>query len=81
VIFAVNRSEDTDIAFTFEEEGFGLESISDATELAGYDKKDTNATDHDLVKLKEKSDVELKDDRLSTVLKPLSWNVIRIKTK
>ena len=81
VIFAVNRSEDREIAFTFEEEGFGLESILEATELAGYDKKDTNATDHDLVKLQEKSDVILKDDAFSTVLKPLSWNVIRINTK
>ena len=81
VIFAVNRSEDREIAFTFEEEGFGLESILEATELAGYDKKDTNATDHDLVKLQEKSDVILKDDAFSTVLKPLSWNVVRLKTK
>jgi len=34
-----------------------------------------------LVKLQEKSDVVLKDDAFSTVLKPLSWNVVRLKTK
>jgi len=81
VIFAVNRSEDTSIAFTFEEDGFEMESISEATELAGYDKKDTNESNHELVTLSIKTDVVLENDIISTIMKPLSWNVIRIKTK
>lgn len=81
VVFAVNRSKEDSIDFTTVLDGFNLERISEVTELAGYDVKQTNEENHDEIKLTENDSFEIDGNQLVGKLQPLSWNTIRVKLK
>lgn len=80
VVFAVNRSKDEKQEFTVTAAGFELEKVIENTQLSGYDVKETNLGE-ERVQLSEGNDAEVTKDKLTIILKPLSWNVIRIKVK
>jgi len=79
VIFAVNRSENEQLDFNVSLDGFDLDSILEATELAGYDIKQTNEKDHDHVKLNGNKSYNITGNSIVGKLKPLSWNTIRVR--
>ena len=81
VLFAVNRSQDEAIAFTFEPEGFVLEAIIEETALEGFDVKSVNSAKEQPVNVVNIDKAVLEKDSVTTTLSPLSWNVIRIKVK
>ena len=81
VLFAVNRSQDEAIAFTFEPEGFVLEAIIEETALEGFDVKSVNSAKEQPVNVVNIDRAVLEKDSVTTTLSPLSWNVIRIKVK
>lgn len=78
VIFAVNRSEDSELQVESVLEDFDGLSVKEATELAGYDQKLTTQENHDAMEIKSNDSVELNDSKVSVTLKPLSWNMIRL---
>ncbi len=81
VIFAVNRSTEDTMNLTVELDKFNITEILEVTELAGYDVKETNQEDHENIQLKTNNAFTLNQDGLEGELKPLSWNVIRLKTE
>lgn len=80
VIFVVNRSKDEKQDFTVSTVGFEFEDVIESTQMSGYDKKETNSRE-ERVHLSKGTNVEIREDSVITDLKPLSWNVIRIKVK
>lgn len=79
VIFAVNRSQDETLSFVTELKGFNLIAINEATEMAGYNIKQTNHINHDAIGLEVNSTFEIENTIIKGKLKPLSWNAIKVK--
>lgn len=80
VIFAVNRSKNKSLDFSINVEGFEMEEIIETTQMSGYDIKETNL-EKENVNLSKGNSIEIHTNFLKTELKPLSWNMIRIKIK
>jgi len=81
VIFAVNRSIDEDVDFAIDLQGFNLHSVTAFSEMSGYDLKQVNTKKDGSVVPKESKAAKIVGSSLSALLKPLSWNMIRIKLK
>lgn len=81
VVYAVNRSKNESLDFRIDFDGFELEHIIEATQLSGYDIKQTNHENHEEVSLARHEGYELKDSYVNGNLEPLSWNMVRLKTK
>lgn len=79
VIYAVNRSKDHEMDFSTNLENFDIKEIIEVTELADYDIKATNEDDHEKIKLTNNDSFQIDGQSVRGKLKPLSWNVIRVK--
>jgi len=79
VIFAVNRSTKEAMDLTTNLAGYNLDSIIEFSELAGHDVKQTNTNGNVVVVPKPCNDVTINDQDVNATIKPLSWNMIRIK--
>ena len=78
VVFAVNRSLNEHIEFDIDLQGYSASSIKAFSEISGYDIKQTNTKNSALVMPKNSEDSKLEGNIVSAVLKPLSWNMIRV---
>jgi len=78
VVFAVNRSEEEQIDFVADLNGFNGLSIIEATELAGYDPKLTTKDNHDAMGIKENNTCKVENEQVNGEFNPLSWNMIRL---
>jgi len=81
VVFALNRSEDDVIELTLDLQGFRPEKITEFSEMSGFDLKQVNTNADASVKPSDSKDAKVDGDALSAVLKPLSWNMIRVAVK
>ena len=79
VVFAVNRSTDEILELDVELQGFELKSVVEFCELSGYGLKDVNTKGNTPVVPKQGQGAAVKDSVLSVPLKPLSWNMVRVK--
>jgi len=79
VLFAVNRSDESDIDFTVDLGGFNPIQVIEFIEMSGYDIKDSNTKTSGKVCPKNGSGTVLNGDKLVVPLKKLSWNVIRVE--
>lgn len=78
VYFQVNRMEET-IEIISEIQGFQPECIIEHVVLSSKDKKMTNFIDHNAIQPKQEDDVTLEAAAFTYNIKPLSWNMIRVK--
>lgn len=81
VIFAVNRSQDEELDFTFEQDGFELDSIIEETTMEGFEVKATNGIECNKIKPVLTKKARIDGGKIKTSFNPLSWNVIRVKIK
>jgi len=81
VVFAVNRSETEHMEFDIELQGFSAKSITEHSQMSGFDIKQVNTKGAVSVVPSPVTDSKLDGDKASAVLKPLSWNMIRIALK
>lgn len=79
VIFAVNRSVEEDMEFTFDLGDQKIVEISEFLQMSGYDLKQTNNKLNRGVIPTQGTTINFDKATGVTVLKPLSWNMIRIK--
>ena len=79
VIFAVNRAQEDNLELTAELQGFTLGNVIEFSELSGHDVKQANTKLHAPVVPKAGTGAVVSGDKLEVSLKPLSWNMIRIK--
>lgn len=81
VIFAVNRSEKDDMPLDIVLDDFEGLSVIEATELAGYDPKQTTKENHEAMAIKNNDSFDTGNSSVSGKIKPLSWNMIRLSYK
>ena len=81
VVFAVNRSLDEAVDFNVDMQGFNLGSVLEFSEMSGHDVKRVNTKGDGAVMPQKGDGAKLVDGGLSVVLKPLSWNVVRLSVK
>jgi len=79
VIFAVNRSVTEEMEFITNLDGFEITEILEFSELAGYDVKQTNTNKNIVVVPKPRIDATINEKDVVATIKPLSWNMIRVK--
>jgi len=79
VVFAVNRSQDEELDFTVNLQGFEVADVVDAVEISGHGIKDVNTSSSAPVVPKQCA-AAIKTDKTSVQakLRPLSWNMIRV---
>lgn len=80
VFFLVNRGEEN-MDFSAELQNFRIEGIAEHIIMCHENRKITNRENHNAVKPFEVQDVTTKDQTISCMLRPLSWNVIRVKVQ
>ncbi|MGI4951711.1 MAG: alpha-L-arabinofuranosidase C-terminal domain-containing protein, partial [Janthinobacterium lividum] len=81
-IFALNRHLEEDITLDFTASGFGALQVGEATQLRHDDLKATNTKSvPDRVSPAPLPGVQVDGERVSAVLAPASWNVIRLAVK
>jgi len=80
-VFAVNRSSDESIDFAINLQGFDVTSVVECSEMSGHDVKKANTKGNGAVKPQQGGQVNVKGGEASAVLKPLSWNMIRLAVK
>ena len=78
VVFAVNRSETEHAEFDIELQGFNAKSIAEHSEMSGFDIKQVNTKGAVIVVPKAAAGTKLEGSKVAAVLKPLSWNMIKI---
>jgi alpha-N-arabinofuranosidase len=78
VIFAVNRSEDEVIELDVDLQGLAPVSIKEFAEISGHDVKQVNTKIAGPVAPRASGAAKIEGNGVSAVLKPLSWNVIRV---
>lgn len=76
VIFAVNRSE-SDMDFSIDLGNLKVKEIKEFTQMSGFDIKQTNTENAEVVKPSLVDAHTLSDGKVSCNLNGLSWNVIR----
>ena len=77
VVFAVNRSEDEVMELDIELEGFEIKSVTEYSEMSGFDIKQTNTKQNGDV-LPKSATCKIEGSIAKADLKPLSWNMIRL---
>ena len=78
-VFAVNRSLGEEMTLSFDLQGYVLESVIDCTTMAGFGLKESNTRYHEAVKPRNNTQFDCTQGKLTAVLPPLSWNMVRIK--
>jgi alpha-N-arabinofuranosidase len=79
VVLAVNRSTQEELELSADLRGFPRHRLDRVTELAADDPRRTNsASSPDAVTPTDNPRARLVDGRLTVVLSPVSWNVIRL---
>lgn len=78
VIFAVNRSESEAINFEALTSEIDVTSVIEFSQMSGFGIKDVNDKDHERVYPSESQAIDLSAGKVTAVLEPLSWNVIRL---
>ncbi len=78
VIFTVNKHQMDEIEVGLDTD-FIIESVIEATEMAGYDIKAVNGPDSQPVYPKEMAGISIQNNYLNIRTKPLSWNMVRVK--
>ncbi|MCL2662255.1 MAG: alpha-N-arabinofuranosidase [Oscillospiraceae bacterium] len=81
VVFALNRSENEDIELTVDLQGFRPGLVTEFSEMSGFGLKQVNTKADASVKPAESKAAKVEGDTLTAVLKPLSWNMIRVAVK
>jgi len=81
VVFAVNRSVDESIDLTIDLQGFAPTDIIEFTEISGHDAKQVNTKTAIPVVPATSTMAKVESNTLRAGLKPLSWNVVRVKVK
>lgn len=79
VVFAVNRSLDEAMELTFDLGDQVIAKVIEFSQMSGYDLKRTNTQADRGVKPSRATDITFDKTIGTAVLKPLSWNMIRIK--
>jgi len=79
-VFAVNRSIYEQMDFVVELQGYSLVKIAEFSEMAGYGIKMVNSAHNERIHPKSSQEAHIIDNKLYALLRPLSWNMIRIKT-
>ena len=79
VVFAVNRSENKAIDLNLDLQGLTPTAVAEFVEISGHDVKQINTKTAGPVAPKTSASAKIEDDGLKAELKPLSWNVIRVK--
>ena len=77
-VFAVNRSREM-CRFSVDSLDIPLDFIVQFSEMEGFDIKQTNSVQNEMVIPKDSKNIVIEDNSISAVLQPLSWNMIRIK--
>ncbi|MCL2420628.1 MAG: alpha-N-arabinofuranosidase, partial [Defluviitaleaceae bacterium] len=80
-IFAVSRSADENIDFEINLQGFDIASVVECSEMSGHDLKKVNTKGDGSVKPQQGGQVNINGSEVGAVLKPLSWNMIRLAVK
>ena len=80
VIFAVNRAEEEHAEFEISLEGFTPTGVN-CTELSGFNIKETNTHTRRNIATTTHTNAVFTGHKVSTVLKPLSWNMIKVSVK
>lgn len=75
VVFVENKAQES-VEFSTEFNNFEVQSVTEATQFAGYDIKQTNEDQQ--MKLVAQTKHSLTDNKFSANLEPLSWNMFRI---
>ncbi len=78
VLFAVNRMEQ-EAQVSLELQGFQADCVTEHVTLHCEDRKTTNLEDHDAVKPEQTNTDSLRDNVVTSILPPLSWNMVRIQ--
>ncbi|MEE1192023.1 MAG: alpha-N-arabinofuranosidase [Blautia sp.] len=78
VVFAVNRSREM-CRFSVDSLDIPLDFVVQFSEMEGFDIKQTNSVQNEMVIPKDSENIVIEDNSISAVLQPLSWNMIRIK--
>ena len=78
VVFAVNRSSDESMELAVDAQGFNLGNVIEFCDLSGHDLKESNTKAKGNVKPKPSTEAKVDGNKVNAVLKPLSWNVIRV---
>lgn len=78
-LFLVNRSEGEEQLFCCELQGFNPDYVLEHIQMYDRDKKATNQTNHHRICPHSDGDAKIENGLLMATLKPLSWNVIRLK--
>ncbi len=78
-VFAVNRSEDEAQEVEIDLQGFSINAVVESVELTATDRKMTNEIQHDAVIPRENADVSLTDGKCKLIVKPMSFNVVRLQ--
>ncbi len=79
VFFAVNRDEDNKQKVSLQLSDFKVDSVIESIGMTAADKKMTNQFQHDAVKPETVDNVKLGNGEAKVVLKPLSFNVVRLR--
>lgn len=79
VFFAVNRDEDNKQKVSLQLSDFEVDSVIESIGMTAADKKMTNQFQHDAVKPETVDNVKLGNGEAKVVLKPLSFNVVRLR--
>ena len=80
-IFAVNKSLNDEVDFEFNQEGFELVEVIEEITMEDFDPKDVNEPGKQNVYPSKRHRTTVDNNTLHTTLKPLSWNVLRVKVK
>ena len=81
IIFAVNRSENENIEFEVEMQGFEAKSVTGHSEISGHDIKQVNIVGQNVVRPKDATGTKIEGSSVHMDLKPLSWNMVRVSSK
>lgn len=79
VFFAVNRDEDNKQKVSLQLSDFEVDSVIESIGMTAADKKMTNQFQHDAVKPETVDNVKLGNGEAKVVLKPLSFNMVRLR--
>ncbi|MCL2202599.1 MAG: alpha-N-arabinofuranosidase [Defluviitaleaceae bacterium] len=81
VVFAVNRSQEHELDFSMEFQGYGLADILEFKQLSGHDIKKTNTADDGSVAPSDGLAPTKDDNSVNAKLAPLSWNMLRVAVR
>lgn len=80
-IFAINKSVDSLVVFNTTFEDISVDAIIESTEMVSGDVKDYNTKGSEKVRPTVNETSVIQEGNLNVTLKPLSWNMIRLKVR